>query len=350
MSKFKSKVKDCQLLVKAELGFKERVREGELQLLQRQNIQGLLKVKDIGRRSVEYSGPQGISLADRLKEPVSREDFFFIIEQFVNIFSVLSTTPFSINDLVIDFDYIYINQLTKQLQFIFFPMEGKNETVNPIEVLNKVIYSTTNFEGDGSYIQELFFFIRDLARFDVNKIENYITSKGSNAVYIIHRHNGIKPAGAPQNPREFYDNMPVTTRNVTRSNEVKIDEDDDTMVLFDETSTNSNSDEDDTVLLEEEVIPKAVLKRTSTGEEVTINKKEFFIGKERENSDYRIENPAVSRKHAKIIIRENKFFIVDQNSKNHTFINGRQITPEEEVEIKDGDQLKLANELFAFIA
>ena len=89
--------------------------------------------------------------------------------------------------------------------------------------------------------------------------------------------------------------------------------------------------------------------RRSMNERISINKPVFRIGKERSYVDYFISNNgAISRSHADIIKRGNRFFICDRNSTNKTYRNGYMLTPEDEVELFDGDVLQLANEEFEF--
>lgn len=91
--------------------------------------------------------------------------------------------------------------------------------------------------------------------------------------------------------------------------------------------------------------------RRSMNERISINKPVFRIGKERSYVDCFISNNgAISRSHADIIKRGNRFFICDRNSTNKTYRNGYMLTPEDEVEIFDGDILQLANEEFEFHA
>ena len=56
----------------------------------------------------------------------------------------------------------------------------------------------------------------------------------------------------------------------------------------------------------------------------------------------------MSRSHADIIIRDGRYYVFDLRSKNKTFINNRVLPTEHEIEIFDGDILKLANEEFLF--
>ena len=69
----------------------------------------------------------------------------------------------------------------------------------------------------------------------------------------------------------------------------------------------------------------------------------------KENSQRRLNNNnAVSRSHADIVTRTKGYFVVDLNSKNHTFINGEPIPVHVEVPIYNGDMLRLGNEEFIF--
>ena len=91
------------------------------------------------------------------------------------------------------------------------------------------------------------------------------------------------------------------------------------------------------------------LVRKSTKEKILINRDVFKIGKERSYVDYFVtNNNAVSRSHADIITRGNKYFVIDLNSKNHTYINDQMLPVQVEMEICDGDRLKLGNEEFIF--
>lgn len=93
----------------------------------------------------------------------------------------------------------------------------------------------------------------------------------------------------------------------------------------------------------------AYLIREKTGEEILINKPRFRVGKERSYVDYFIgDNTAISRSHADIVCRDNRYFIVDMRSTNHTFVNEMLVQNGEEREIQSGDKVRLANEEFDF--
>lgn len=89
--------------------------------------------------------------------------------------------------------------------------------------------------------------------------------------------------------------------------------------------------------------------RCKNQEKVSVGKPVFRIGKERSYVDYFIgDNSGISRSHANIVTREGRYYVVDTNSTNHTFVNGSIIQSNQEVEIQDGDKLRFANEDFEF--
>ena len=95
-------------------------------------------------------------------------------------------------------------------------------------------------------------------------------------------------------------------------------------------------------------IIKPYLLRIKNNERIEL-KPVFRIGKERSYVDYFVsDNTAVSRSHANIINKDNKFYIVDTNSTNHTYVNGSMIQSNVETKIEHGTKIRLANEDFEF--
>lgn len=93
----------------------------------------------------------------------------------------------------------------------------------------------------------------------------------------------------------------------------------------------------------------ATLTRKKNGENIQINKQLFKIGKERIRVDYCIpDNNSISRVHAQIIFKNNTYFIMDMKSTNYTYVNGNKVVPEQEMKLKSGDKIRLADEEFEF--
>lgn len=94
---------------------------------------------------------------------------------------------------------------------------------------------------------------------------------------------------------------------------------------------------------------RASLTRMSNNERKEITGDLFRMGRQKGSVDYVITgNKCISHVHADIIRKNGKYFITDLNSKNHTRINGKEITSGKEYPIHSGDHIFLSNEEFLF--
>ena len=73
----------------------------------------------------------------------------------------------------------------------------------------------------------------------------------------------------------------------------------------------------------------------------------FTIGKAPENYFQITGNTAISRRHAEIFTRGRRYYIRD-HSLNGTYVDGRKIGKDKDVEIFSGTRLRFANEDFIF--
>lgn len=70
--------------------------------------------------------------------------------------------------------------------------------------------------------------------------------------------------------------------------------------------------------------------------DIILNKEVTLIGKLAETVDEVIEIPTISRIHAKIRRQNGKWIIMDMNSRNGTFVNGKELVGDMEVELAEG--------------
>ena len=89
--------------------------------------------------------------------------------------------------------------------------------------------------------------------------------------------------------------------------------------------------------------------RVNTEEKVIITKNLFKIGKANRGVDYSVTgNGAISRQHAFIIKKDDGYYIKDNKSTNHTFVNNEQVGEGEEVLLKNNCKIRLGDEEFIF--
>ena len=115
MIRYKEKAKDCQLIVKVRLPFGQSVSDNDLEFFARKCLRGFLRPKRVRSNTLEYVGPIAVPLYDRLKKPIRKYDFFFLIEQIVDATQKLQKNALPWNKVVWDLRHAYINETTKEL-------------------------------------------------------------------------------------------------------------------------------------------------------------------------------------------------------------------------------------------
>lgn len=156
---------------------------------------------------------------------------------------------------------------------------------------------------------------------------------------------------APQAPKPPAIPSPVEPRNISQPslagpNSVQMP-----TVGFGDTTVLNDEDQGTTVLGPSSGVSQTYLIRKNNNERVVINTDNFKIGKEKSYVDYVItNNSAISRSHAKIVKKGDECFVVDTNSTNKTFVNGKMIPSNTEVKLSHGDKIMFANEEFVFYA
>lgn len=107
--------------------------------------------------------------------------------------------------------------------------------------------------------------------------------------------------------------------------------------IFDDDAPTGFMNEDDDL---------CILVHKSTNNVIPIDEDGIVIGRSAMQSDYTVANTNISRKHAKVLKRGDKMYIVDLDSANGTFVNGIKIPKGSEKEVQEGNTIKLADEIF----
>ena len=110
-----------------------------------------------------------------------------------------------------------------------------------------------------------------------------------------------------------------------------------------------NDDSDMTDGLSDSVsLPPAFIYRIATDERIEITKPEFSLGKS-QNADYTVRgNNTISRVHIVVIFKDGDYYIVDNHSSNHTYVNETTLEPDTLYILRDGDRVVLSTEVFRF--
>ena len=94
---------------------------------------------------------------------------------------------------------------------------------------------------------------------------------------------------------------------------------------------------------------KTFLLRMKNNEKIMLEKNKFKIGTDKKTVDYCInDNHAVSRTHAEIHKKNGCYYLVDNESTNHTYLNEHEIQSNSEIKLQNKSRIKFANEEFIF--
>lgn len=358
MSKLKVKCKDNQIIVNSKLNKSESVNQKEIAVFQAKFIRGLMRPKVTGNKKIEYIAPGNICLSEYLTSGLSKNDFFIVFAQFIECLKKVERNSFEVNNLVLNMKYIFFNNITKEVQFIYQPLINNDSSINVFSFIYELASGTVlNLEENNAFLNDLVNYVRSLEVFSTTVMEKYILKVYPQVYKKVRRSKTGDSQFLKNTGWNYYDEK---YKSSGKNTDVIEDEEDTGLLEEDETSllvepddesegTTVLDNDDGTALLINEEVSYPYLIRVNSYEKVSVDKPVFRIGKEKSYVDYFVmNNNAVSRIHADISTKDGSYFIKDNNSTNHTFVNGTMIPVNQNVQIFDGDSIMLANEPFEF--
>lgn len=327
---------------------------------------------------------------------VSKKMFLDFASQITELVKVCEKTMISPNNLDLNKDRVFVDPITKRVKCIYWPVVNNQHADPPNVFLRLLPYDIRfNTHEDASYIEEYAAYFEGYKPFSIKEFERFLlklqgkdtspvrkpldTPSGRlsrESAPVNHRQNiaaieynplavsqPVSPAQSLEYPMSFcpicgektepdfcfcsscgfllnpaQGAAAVQTRNYNPPAQEP---------------PGYSSYDPGTVVLGHEELSSSVyptLIRRNTGEMFVIAKPEYRIGTVPQYCDLALyDNTFISRVHAFILTRNGHYYIVDKNSRNHTYVNGRALAPEIEVEIFNGVTIQLANEEFDFV-
>lgn len=373
--KIKSKLGLSQLIIKSQKG--QQISEHEAYAINANKVKGLLHLDVVQKGSsfnLIYNITGFITFKEFLATPLNKESFAKILQNILDNLKSMDEAYFNQHNLLMDFNRVMVNPATQHIYFVYVPIQFFDSGDSLREFLLNIIQHCTFAPGeDNSYVRDYITILNSGINFSVFELEEYINKllgqkttraqdiecpqcktklkKGTNYCHAC----GAKVSGNTGNTgKGVYDPLADTKGKgieETIEEEEVIVRKDNTQGLSDGTTVLGADPGGTTVLgseeLEAPVYPYLI--REKVDEKISVNKPSFRIGSERKYVDYWVsDNSTVSRSHADIITREKRYFIIDLNSTNKTYVDGRAIPVEKEVELFDGTRVRLSNEDFVF--
>lgn len=408
MSKITFENKKGKITIINRLSYPETVNERVYNAIASGMFEGVLPVSIRQKRKetrIECVVQGLIPLTQYFSGIVTQKMFLDFVHEIALLVKNCEKNMVNANNLDLQYEMIFVDPQIKSVKCIFWPVVNNQRGVSPHLFLKQLPYELNfNPHENNSYLETYKAFFRGVDPFSVNSFERMILklsgkkiagglitpsealsgslggkSKGEKKDTVKNIKASIEydpfanisdHTEARNNNRESKLDMNSVfcaacgTRNKADANycakcgkQIRREEqraevlskDDDiadygTVVLGDDFggTTVLGYDEPD-----EPVYPRLI--RLRTEEDLSVDKPIFKIGTDQRFCDFIIcDNNYISRRHADIVTRDDRYFIVDRNSTNKTFVEGRVIPSEKEVEIFNGTQIRLANEDFIF--
>ena len=393
-----------QCVVVNKLTKPEAINERELDAIARGFIENLIPVQtEIGKKGIvmKSSIEEMMSLQSYFTSLVSKKMFLDVVGQMVAIVKECENNHMNVSNLMLDEEAIFLDPRTKKMKCIFWPLVNNQNgyTVGAFfkDLPFRVVFSK---HEEHEYINRYMSYFQNQQPFSINSFERLVwelmgkkvdkqaylpsgstsydernpasskntgsTGTSGNIAYnpLSHSTNQkqsktCQSCGKQAEPdARFCSNcgtpliqviVPPTKERVEEGASVPETKEPQTIS---ETTLLGVEDFGGTTVLGGDAFVETTypyLIREKTQEKVSVDKPSFRIGKESRYCDYFIaNNNAISRSHADILIRENRYYIIDHNSTNKTYVDGKVVPVEKQVEIFSGSKIKLANEDFTF--
>lgn len=255
-----------------------------------------------GVRALQFKVPATLPLEQFLLKQLYKGEFLAMLSNILNQLIYFTENNMSLNKLLLNVHYMYIELSTLDIQLLYMPVNKNFADCNVTEFIQTFI-SKVRFANMESVecVDQILKYLDSKLMFDLEDFYQYILS--------------------------------MEQENINEDESKEAEKDGKTSILT--TSENYNN-------------PVPYLVRVSTNELIPILNKEFMVGKS-VNCDYQIiDNSKISRRHAVFRISNGECYVRDNDSTNHTFVNGKLIQPGVEIMLSNDDYIRLGDEEFRY--
>lgn len=252
-----------------------------------------------GVNVLSYTIPATLPLSKFLKKQLYKAEFLSIISNILKQLIYFEENDMPLKKVLLNTKYMYIELSNLDIQLIYMPLEKNFADCNICEFIQKFIAK-----------------VRFADMQCVSCVDDILHYLDSRMMFSL---------------KDFYKFILAMEKDV-------IDKD-----------VEDNGEGETTVLQQMQynnIVPYLV--RVRTNELIPIEKTEFLVGKS-PDCDYQVvDNKRVSRKHCTFIISNGECYIRDNNSTNHTYVNGKLIQPKFDVMLGNDDYIRLGDEEFKY--
>ncbi len=326
-------------------------------------------------RCFKYQIGEMKTIKEYISSMINKKNFLMLLSNLFIFLVELKEENIEINRLIFDINYVYVDKKNLNINYLYMPIRNLKKE-SDLNVLIKEIIYTCKFSSSENidYVKNILRYLKSNEAENLIKFKNFIDILLQESYQNNFKNEISVDYFGNESNYNLKDNFNYKDQRKEKSNIKESNEDNKFVNIYEEENNKNNlyldvddKKEDDeeyencgTQLLEEEEEGTSILNyeeskyfpyliRKKNNEKIQIVSSEFKIGSDRNWSDYFIsDNKFVSHKHAKIIKKNGEYFIIDNKSSNHIYINSKKIDKNIEFKIKHNDEIRLANEEFIF--
>lgn len=316
-----------------------------MDILERNGIQGLFRTNKEGRNKYRYTAPRSFPIKDYLLLHLTEQDFYRMALQILGIVRCVEEKGLLKKNLIYDLEHIFVEPKNCEVLFIYRPTVNGGTEKTVLELVANIIqYYNKKHSKERPLCSELVALLK-AGNFSEIMMENHIRIKCPQ-LFEKTRYNQLQ-IDEFTGPQQVVPAMqrgriqPIEQKSEAQSmlldTTLLVDEDD-----FNEATTLLCQTQDNDV----PQIKIIRINRLRTGEVYVISQNEFSIGKGIGNDLVISDNKTVSRRHAVIKGTPDGYKVVDLDSLNHTYLNGKMLVAGQEESISYGDIMRFSDEEF----
>ncbi len=327
------------ITIKSRLSFGEEINIRELEIFDQQLLRGFFRPKPMGKKNLIYTAPDAVAIGKYLKTPVTREVFFEIVAQILEAAKRVEMNGLYLGNLILDLGMVFICARTKEVFFVYQPLISRFSAGNLYAFVGDVTEAAgKSMQGLPEFLAEFKAFLANPSNYKTEDLEAYVRKACPQAYQKIVAADAGR-SGFITDDRIAYENHYGNGPSDASGTTLLWEEEAEGTALLD--------DGEGTVLLTPtETYP--VITRLRTGEQREIDRESFLVGKESSCNFCIGDNRAVSRRHALIEKKAGVYYITDQNSTNHTWVNDEQLKGGVPYELSDQSLIRMADEEFKY--
>lgn len=308
-------------------------------------------------KELKYDVSGKVSLEQYFSSSLNKEQFMGALLGIVNPIQEASKYMVRIENITLDAKNIFVDSETHLVSLICLPLT-RNISCQDLPEFFKSIIVNASFDSDEDigYVARLINFLNSNAGFSMNQFKLLIEelsgdnkegqsdfdkeSKVFKGFSWLRKKDREKNNAGAKNKSYV---LPTIQQNKPANKQISVTGRLQGSVLRIEPMLNGK------VVLDRNMSDKPFIIREKNNERIAILSPEFRIGSDQNSVDYFIgDNSTISRNHAMILTFENKFYLIDNNSTNRTYLNGKLLPYHHEVALANGSKITLSNEEFYF--